>query len=77
MSKLPEKKQPSQPTNSKSSLQYTGIAVQMLVPILIGFLGGRKLDSYLQNKTPVFTLVFGLSGIVIGIYLAIKDFIKK
>jgi F0F1-type ATP synthase assembly protein I len=75
MSKLPEKK-PSQQTN-KSSLQYTGMAIQMLVPIIVGFFLGMKIDNYLQNKIPLCTLILGLSGIAIGIYLAIKDFIKK
>jgi F0F1-type ATP synthase assembly protein I len=76
MSKLPEKK-PSQPTNNKSSLQYTGMAIQMLVPIVIGFFVGMKIDNYFLLKTPICTLILGLSGIAVGIYLAIKDFIKK
>jgi len=75
MSKLPEKK-PSQQTN-KSSLQYTGMAIQMMAPIVIGFFVGMKIDNYLQNKLPVCTLILGLSGIATGIYLAIKDFLKK
>jgi F0F1-type ATP synthase assembly protein I len=74
--KGPEKKlRQQQPT--KNAMQYTGIAMQMLAPIVIGFLGGMKLDNYLQNKTPIFTLLFGLGGVATGIYLAIKDFIKK
>ena len=76
MSKLPEKK-PSQPTNNKSSLQYTGMAIQMMVPIVIGFFAGMKIDTYLANKMPVCTLILGLTGIATGIYLAIKDFLKK
>ncbi|MBS1647083.1 MAG: AtpZ/AtpI family protein [Bacteroidetes bacterium] len=58
-------------------MQYTGIAMQMLVPIVLGFLGGTKLDTYCRNKTPLFTLFLGLLGVAVGIYLAIKDFIKK
>lgn len=74
--KEPEKKsQQRQPT--KNSMQYTGMAVQMLVPIVIGFFGGVKLDEYLQNKIPICTLLLGLTGIAVGIYLSIKDFIKK
>ena len=53
------------------------MAIQMLVPIVIGFFAGMKLDNYLQFKTPLFTLALGLSGIAAGIYLAIKDFLKK
>jgi uncharacterized protein YneF (UPF0154 family) len=53
------------------------MAIQMLVPIVIGFFAGMKLDNYLQNKIPFLTLILGLAGVAIGIYLAIKDFIKK
>jgi hypothetical protein len=79
----PQEKKPLRPTKpksdkpQKSSLEYTGMAMQMLVPILIGFVGGMKLDNYLQNKIPVLTLVLGLGGVATGIYLAIKDFLKK
>ncbi len=75
----PQEKKPLPQTNKpqKSGLQYTGIAMQMLVPIVIGFFAGMKIDTYLQNKLPIFTLILGLTGIAAGIYLAIKDFIKK
>jgi len=53
------------------------MAIQMLVPIVIGFFAGMKLDNYLQNKIPFLTLILGLGGVATGIYLAIKDFIKK
>ena len=76
---MPQEKKPLRPTNKpqKSSIQYTGMAMQMLAPIVIGFLGGMKLDDYFQNKIPFFTLILGLGGVAAGIYLAIKDFIKK
>ena len=75
----PQEKKPLPQTNKpqKSSLQYTGMAIQMLVPIVIGFFAGMKLDTYLQNKIPILTLILGLGGVATGIYLAIKDFIKK
>jgi hypothetical protein len=75
----PQEKKPLRQTDKpqKSSLQYTGMAIQMLVPIVIGFFAGMKLDNYLQNKIPILTLILGLGGVATGIYLAIKDFIKK
>ena len=75
----PQEKKPLPQTNKpqKSSLQYTGMAIQMLAPIIIGFFVGMKLDNYLQNKIPILTLILGLGGVAAGIYLAIKDFIKK
>jgi ATP synthase protein I len=68
----------SQLTNSNSVLRYSGMAFQILACILAGFWGGKKLDAYLgMVKIPVFTLVLGLAGVVIGIYLSVKDFIRK
>lgn len=58
-------------------MKYTGMAFQMLAPIVLGFVGGMKLDNYFGNKIPYLTLLLGLTGIAAGIYLAIKDFIKK
>lgn len=54
------------------------MAFQIGACILLGFWGGMKLDAYLKfEKVPVFTLVLGLLGVVVGIYLSIKDFLKK
>lgn len=49
----------------------------MAVTIFLGVWGGKKLDAYLENNTPVFTLVFSLLGVVIAIYNVIKDLLKK
>jgi len=54
------------------------MAFQILACILLGFWGGMKLDELLGfKKVPIFTLVLGLLGVVIGIYISIKDFLKK
>jgi hypothetical protein len=45
--------------------------------ICLGFFGGIKLDEFMGNKIPVFTLLLGLAGVVGGVYLSIKDFLKK
>ncbi|HWY37507.1 MAG TPA: AtpZ/AtpI family protein [Bacteroidia bacterium] len=77
MTPYPPDKKP-RPTNSNSVLKYSGMAFQILAAILLGFFGGMKLDEYLGfKKVPVFTLVLGLLGVVAGVYLSIKDFLKK
>jgi F0F1-type ATP synthase assembly protein I len=74
--KLQDKK--PQPTNSNSALKYSGMAFQILACILLGFWGGMKIDELLGfKKVPIFTLVLGLLGVVVGIYISIKDFLKK
>jgi ABC-type polysaccharide/polyol phosphate export permease len=37
---------------------------------------GWKLDQWLDNNFPVFLLILSLSGVGIGIYVAIKNFLK-
>ena len=74
--KQPDKKPPT--TNPNSVLKYSGMAFQMGACIVLGFFGGMKLDAWMDNKKiPVFTLFFGLLGVGVGIYISIKDFIRK
>ena len=68
----------SRPTNPNAALKYSGMAFQILACILLGFWGGMKIDEALGfKKVPIFTLVLGLFGVVVGIYISIKDFLKK
>jgi len=54
------------------------MAFQIGACIGLGFWGGIKLDAWLGlKKVPVFTLLLGLAGVFIGIYLSIRDFIRK
>ena len=71
-------KKPQPTNNPNSALKYSGMAFQILACILLGFWGGTKLDEKFEFKqVPVFTLVLGLAGVVVGIYISIKDFLKK
>lgn len=63
----------SKPTNT--ALKYTGIAFQMLAIIVFSVFIGIKLDGWLHTSD-IFTVVLSLMGVVVGIYIAIKDFIK-
>ncbi|NLJ82199.1 MAG: AtpZ/AtpI family protein [Bacteroidales bacterium] len=60
-----------------SYLKYAGIAIQMLVIILLFTYGGIKLDKYVSLNIPIFTVLFSLIGVVLGIYTSVKDFFKK
>lgn len=67
--------------NPKNSLndyvKYSSIAFQMIFIILIGVYIGVKLDEFITNGKPVFTLIFSLVSVSLAIYYVIKDFIKK
>jgi hypothetical protein len=51
--------------------------MQMGIIVLAGAFGGIKLDKLLELKIPVFTLLLSILGVVLAIYIAIKDFLKK
>ena len=49
----------------------------MLFIILLGVWGGMKLDDWAEGMDfPLFTLLGAIVGVALGIYYAIKDFIK-
>lgn len=61
----------------KSYAKYSGLAFQMAAIIIIGTLGGYKLDQYFGFEKHVLTLILSLLSVVFAIYFAIKDFLKK
>ena len=58
-------------------LRYSGMATQMAVVIVIFALGGMKLDEYLQNEIAYATGGLTIFGVILAMYLMIKDLIKK
>jgi F0F1-type ATP synthase assembly protein I len=63
--------------HSNSFLRYTSMASQMAITIFLGVWGGIQLDKYFPQGIPIFTLVLSLLGVVLAVYLVIKDFIRK
>lgn len=58
-------------------VKYSNIGIQMLVIIFAGVFGGYKLDTWMENKFPVFLLILSTFAVGTAIYVAIKDFLKK
>jgi len=48
----------------------------MIVVIVAGVFGGRKLDELVKWEFPVFTVCLSLFSVFLAMYLALKDFIK-
>lgn len=76
-----EKNRKNLPSNKKGKglqdyAKYSGIAFQMIAIILVMTWIGTKLDKATGLSNPVFTIIFSLLGVFIGIYVAVKDFIK-
>jgi F0F1-type ATP synthase assembly protein I len=62
--------------NLNSYARYSGMAFQMLAIILAGVFAGFKLDGWLNTK-PVLTVVLSILAVVLSIYFATRDLLKK
>ena len=74
------KNQPNQKKKKLKSfrpyIQYSGLAFEMIIIILISVLGGIKLDSFFNLK-PILTVLFSLMGMILALIFAIKDLLRK
>ena len=52
------------------------MAFQMAAIIGVFTFGGYHLDKWIQTL-PLFTIILSLAGVVIAIYISIKDIINK
>ncbi len=59
--------------NPNEFYRYTGMAMKMAIVILIGVLGGRKLDELYSPEAPWFTIFLSLFSVGIAIYIVITD----
>ncbi|MGQ1910684.1 AtpZ/AtpI family protein [Marinifilum sp. RC60d5] len=57
-------------------IKYSGLAFQMIVIILMVLYAGFKLDEYLQNEFPLFTIIGAFLGVILSLYFALKDLIR-
>jgi hypothetical protein len=57
--------------------RYSTLALQMIVIIGVGVFGGVKLDAWLKTGFPVFTVVLSILSVILSIYQATHDLLKK
>lgn len=58
-------------------IKYSGLAFQMIGIIGLFAFAGYKIDDYLKSKTPLITGIFSLIGVVISIYIVLRDLNKN
>ncbi|GAB5555359.1 MAG: hypothetical protein Sapg2KO_49500 [Saprospiraceae bacterium] len=70
----PKKKGLISPESARAFAKYSGMAFQMGLIIILGVLGGQKLDVLL-NSGRTCTLISTLIAVFLAMYLPLKDFI--
>lgn len=73
----PQQQKQKNSTGFASYAKYSALAIQAGLIVFAGTFGGYKLDSYLNFKFPIFTLVLSLSSVFAAIWLLIRDVLKK
>ena len=67
---------PKNPKKSDNWIRYSGLGFEMIFIILLGVFGGIKLDNILNSK-PLLTVLLSLAGVIMAIYFALKDLLRK
>lgn len=70
----PKKKRLLSPESARAFAKYSGMAFQMGIIIVLGVLGGQKLDILL-NTGRTLTLICSLIAVFLAMYIPLKDFI--
>lgn len=80
MDKPNHSKKRRQPTQNQSQVndyvKYSGLAFQMAALILLGYWLGGKIDSWLDFRIPIFTIVLILLFLSLSFYSLIKSLPK-
>jgi F0F1-type ATP synthase assembly protein I len=58
-------------------LKYSGIGFQIAGTAVAGFFIGYQLDKWRQNSKPYFTALLSVLFLLVGLYTAFKDLLKK
>jgi len=57
--------------------RYSGLAFQMIAIILLVLFAGIQADKYFENEFQVFTVLGAFLGVILSLYISLKDFFKK
>jgi heme/copper-type cytochrome/quinol oxidase subunit 4 len=63
--------------NVNNFAKYSSISFQMLVTIGLFAFAGYKIDESKNNKTPVFATILSFIGVVVSLYMVIKQLNKN
>ena len=58
-------------------MKYSGIGLQMFIIIILGILGGMKLNSYFGFEKPYITAISALFSVILSMIYAVRQVTKK
>ena len=61
----------------KTYARYSGLGLQLLMSILLGFFLGQQVDKWLGLETPWFTILFIFIFFLASMFYLVKSLFKK
>ncbi|MEQ9437646.1 MAG: AtpZ/AtpI family protein [Cyclobacteriaceae bacterium] len=58
-------------------MKYSGLAFQMIAVMGLAVWGGMRLDDHLQNRFPIFVVIFGMLAFAVSLYVIIRGLPKN
>ncbi|MEM9672020.1 MAG: AtpZ/AtpI family protein [Cyclobacteriaceae bacterium] len=79
LTNTPAPNQRKKPNHEQFSayVKYSGLAFQMIAVMGLAVWGGMRLDDYLENRFPIFVVVFGLLAFASSLYVLIRSLPKN
>jgi len=75
--KSPQQKNLDQARKSlREYARYSNLAFKLIAVVLAAFFIGMLMDRWLNINFPLFTLIFSVGGLILTLYLLIKDLLK-
>ncbi|GDX51863.1 hypothetical protein LBMAG27_09100 [Bacteroidota bacterium] len=70
--KSSEKKQSDASTYAK----YSSVGFQLIAAVMFGFTAGYFTDLFFHLQLPIFKTLFSFGGVLLGLYIVIKEVSK-
>jgi len=61
----------------REAARYSGLAFEMIAIILLVLFAGMQADKYFENEFQGFTVLGAFLGVILSLYISLKDFLKK
>ncbi len=71
MDNQPPKRRLVSPENARALAKFSGMAFQMGLIIVLGVLGGQKVDAWLDTGK-IFTMIISIISVGLAMYLPLK-----
>ena len=64
------------PFDSTAYARYSGLGFMLIAAVTVGFGAGYFTDNFFNLHLPIFKTLFSFGGVLLGLYIVIKEVLK-